>query len=682
MATHQTKDIRNVAFIGHGASGKTSLVEAMLFRCGVTSRLGSVDDGTSIADFELDEKEKKHTIDAALLPCEWHGKAINILDTPGYPDFIAQTIGALSAVETAVLVISATGGVQVNTRKFWSLVAGRGAARVIVVSRLDGENIELDKLLDSITENFGQNCLPLNLPVGTGNGFKGVVSVLEPPGDIPADVIGDVQASRETLVEKAVEADDEVMNKYLEGVDLSPEELKGCVAKAVAGGHLVPILFTSYRKTLGIDELLDTIVDFAPDPLSGVERRARDIQKDEEIPVEADEKAPFSAQVFKCVTDPFVGKLVFFRVFSGALDGDLSFYNSNVEKNEKAGHIFKVLGKEQKVVDRVIAGDIGAMAKVETINISDTMCSPKRQLSFPPIVFPTPMVSLAVEPKSKGAEQKLSGSLTKLTEEDPTLKISRDRQTHEMVITGTSALHLDTILHRLKKRFDVDVATHEPKIPYKETITAKADAQYKHKKQSGGRGQYGEVHIKIEPRARGEGFEFVNKIVGGKIPGQYIPAVEKGLRETLDKGILAGYPVVDVRVTLYDGSFHTVDSSEAAFKMAASKAFRKGFDQARPVLIEPVVHIEVTIPGEFMGEISGNLTSRRGRIIGMDTVGQMQVIKASIPMSEVVRYETELKSMTGGQGSYTMEFSHYDPLPTHLAQSVIAQGKKVEEEEH
>lgn len=681
MATHQTKDIRNVAFIGHGASGKTSLVEAMLFRCGVTSRLGSVDDGTSIADFELDEKEKKHTIDAALLPCEWHGKAINILDTPGYPDFIAQTIGALSAVETAVLVISATGGVQVNTRKFWSLVAGRGAARVIVVSRLDGENIELDKLLDSITENFGQNCLPLNLPVGTGNGFKGVVSVLEPPGDIPADVIGDVQTSRETLVEKAVEADDEVMNKYLEGVDLSPEELKGCVAKAVAGGHLVPILFTSYRKTLGIDELLDTIVDFAPDPLSGVERRARDIQKDEEIPVEADEKAPFSAQVFKCVTDPFVGKLVFFRVFSGALDGDLSFYNSNVEKNEKAGHIFKVLGKEQKVVDRVIAGDIGAMAKVETINISDTMCSPKRQLSFPPIVFPTPMVSLAVEPKSKGAEQKLSGSLTKLTEEDPTLKISRDRQTHEMVITGTSALHLDTILHRLKKRFDVDVATHEPKIPYKETITAKADAQYKHKKQSGGRGQYGEVHIKIEPRARGEGFEFINKIVGGKIPGQYIPAVEKGLRETLDKGILAGYPVVDVRVTLYDGSFHTVDSSEAAFKMAASKAFRKGFDQARPVLIEPVVHIEVTIPGEFMGEISGNLTSRRGRIIGMDTVGQMQVIKASIPMSEVVRYETELKSMTGGQGSYTMEFSHYDSLPTHLAQSVIAQGKKTEEEE-
>ncbi|MCP4365337.1 MAG: elongation factor G, partial [Planctomycetes bacterium] len=536
--------------------------------------------------------------------------------------------------------------------------------------------------LDSITENFGQNCLPLNLPVGTGNGFKGVVSVLEPPGDVPADVIGDVQASREALVEKAVEADDEVMNKYLEGADVSPEELKGCVAKAVAGGHLVPILFTSYRKTLGIDELLDAIADFAPSPQSGVERRARDIQKDEEILVEADEKAPFSAQVFKCVTDPFVGKLVFFRVFSGALGGDLSFYNSNAEKNEKAGHVFKVLGKEQKAVDKVIAGDIGAMAKVEEINISDTMCSPKRQLSFAPIVFPTPMVSLAVEPKSKGAEQKLSGSLTKLTEEDPTFKISRDRQTHEMVITGTSALHLDTILHRLKKRFDVDVATHEPKIPYKETITAKADAQYKHKKQSGGRGQYGEVHIKIEPRARGEGFEFVNKIVGGRIPGQYIPAVEKGLRETLDKGILAGYPVVDVRVTLYDGSFHTVDSSEAAFKVAASKAFRKGFDQARPVLIEPVVHIEVTIPGEFMGEISGNLTSRRGRIIGMDTVGQMQVIKASIPMSEVVRYETELKSMTGGQGSYTMEFSHYDPLPTHLAQPIIAQGKKVEEEEH
>lgn len=681
MAPYQTKDIRNVALTGHGASGKTSLVEAMLFRSGVTTRMGSVDEGTSIADYEPEEKERKFTIDAALLPCKWNNKAINVIDTPGYPDFISQTIGCLSAVETAALVVSATGGIQVNTRKFWSLAVDRGLARIIVISKLDGENIEFTELLNSIKENFGQDCIPLNLPVGCGNDFKGLVNVLELSKDVPAGVLGDPQATRDALVEKVVEVDDDIMQKYLEGKDVSADELKSCMARAIAGGHLVPILCTSSRKTVGVDELLNTLADFAPDPQSGVTRRAKDMEKDEEVTIEADEKSPFSAQVFKCITDPFVGKLAFFRVFSGTLEGDLSFYNSNVKKNEKAGQLLKVLGKEQKPMDKAIAGDIVAVAKVENINVSDTLCSPKKRLSFTPIAFPTPMVSLAIEPKSKGAEQKLSGALTKLTEEDPTFKVTRDAQTGEMVVTGASALHLDIMLGRLKRRFDVEVTTHEPKIPYKETITGNADTNYKHKKQTGGRGQYGEVYIKLEPLPRGGGFEFVNKIVGGRIPGQYIPAVEKGLRETLTKGILAGYTIVDVRVTLYDGSFHTVDSSEAAFKIAASKAFRKGFEQAKPVLLEPVVNVEVTIPSEFMGEISGNLTSRRGRIIGMDSLGQMQVIKASIPMAEVARYETELKSMTGGQGSYTMEFSHYDVVPIHIAQPIIAKGKKVEEEE-
>ncbi|MFQ5861916.1 MAG: elongation factor G [Candidatus Brocadiales bacterium] len=681
MAPYQTKDIRNVALTGHGASGKTSLVEAMLFRSGVTPRMGSVDEGTSIADYEPEEKERKFTLSATLLPCKWHDRVINVIDTPGYPDFVSQTISALSAVETAALVISATGGVQVNTRKFWSLAVDRGLARIIVISKLDGENIEFARLLDSIKESFGQDCIPLNLPIGCGQDFKGLVNVLELPEDIPEGVMGDPQATHEFLVEKVVEVDDEIMQKYLEGKDVSTEELKSCLAKAIAGKHLVPVLCTSARKVIGVDELLNTLTDFVPNPQCGVVRRALDIEKNEEVTIEVNEKAPFSAQVFKCITDPFVGKLTFFRVFSGALDGDLSFYNPKAKKSEKAGQIFKVLGKEQQAVEKAIAGDIVAMSKVEEIGISDTLCSPKRPFSFAPIAFPTPMVSLAVEPKSKGAEQRLSGALTKLTEEDPTFRVTRDKQTNEMVITGTSALHLSIMLNRLKRRFDVEVSTREPKIPYKETITAKADAQYKHKKQTGGRGQYGEVFINVEPRSRGEGFEFVNKIVGGRIPGQYIPAVEKGLKETLAKGILAGYPIVDVRVTLCDGSFHTVDSSEAAFKIAASKAFRKGFNEARPVLLEPIVNIEVTIPAEFMGEISGSLTSRRGRIVGMDTLGRMQVIKATIPMAEVTRYETELKSMTGGQGSYTMEFSHYDVVPNHIAQLIIAQGKKEEEEE-
>ncbi|HHT9153481.1 MAG TPA: elongation factor G, partial [Candidatus Hypogeohydataceae bacterium YC40] len=440
------------------------------------------------------------------------------------------------------------------------------------------------------------------------------------------------------------------------------------------------ILFVSSKKLLGIEELLEVIGDFTPNPM-GVTRKGVDLEKNEEMTIKGQEDAPFSAQVFKCITDPFVGKLVFFRVFSGTLAGDLSFYNSHTKKVEKAGQLLKVFGKEQQPLPRAIAGDIVAMTKVEAIGISDTLCSPRKHIKFEPINFHNPMVSLAVEPKNLGAEQKLSGSLAKLAEEDPTFKVTRDSQTGELIVTGISNLHLDIMLNRLKRRFDVEVNTHEPKIPYKETVTAEADAQYKHKKQTGGRGQYGEVYIRLEPLERGQGFEFETAIVGGKIPGQYVPAVEKGVRETMVKGVIAGYPVVDVKVVLYDGSYHTVDSSEAAFKLAASKAFQKAFMEAKPVLLEPIVNIEITIPPEFMGEISGNLTSRRGRIIGVDTLGKMQVIKASVPMAEITRYETELKSMTGGQGSYSVEFSHYDIVPSFLIQNIVAQGKKKEEEE-
>ncbi|HHT9118324.1 MAG TPA: elongation factor G [Candidatus Hypogeohydataceae bacterium YC38] len=680
MALYQSKDIRNVALLGHGASGKTTLIEAMLFKSGAIPRMGSVEEGNSVADFEPEEKERKFTVNAKPLPIQWQSRMINAIDTPGYPDFISQAICALSAVETGVLAISATGGIQVNTRKFWSMAEEKGLARIIVITRLDGENIDFPKLLESIQEAFGHECIPLNLPIGCGQGLKGVLSTLELPGDIPKGVIGDPGSTHEALVERVIEVDDEVIQRYLEGKEVGLEEIKKCLSKAVAQGHLIPILCTSSKKLVGVEELLNFAADFAPSPLVAL-RKGLDIEKGEAVEVKALEDAPFSAQVFKCITDPFVGKLTFFRVFSGVLDGDLGFYNSHTKKNERAGQIFKVFGKDQQVAQRAVAGDIIAMSKVEAVNISDTLCSPKRPLRFDPISFPSPMVSLAVEPKSQGAEQKLSGALAKLAEEDPTFRVTRDSQTGELVVTGISNLHLYIMLNRLKRRFDVEVNTREPKIPYKETVTAKSDAQYKHKKQTGGRGQYGEVYIRMEPLPRGQGFEFLDDVVGGRIPGQYIPAVEKGIRETLTRGILAGYPIVDVRVALYDGSFHTVDSSEAAFKLAASKAFQKAFMEAKPVLLEPIVNIEITIPPEFMGEVSGNLTSRRGRIIGMDSLGHLQVIKASIPMAEVTRYETELKSMTGGQGSYTVEFSHYDVVPAHIAQTIIAQGKKEEKEE-
>lgn len=675
MGQYETKDIRNVAFVGHGASGKTSLVEGILFKAGATKRLGSVDDGTSISDFDAEEKERKTTIDSSILHCNWLGREINIIDTPGYPDFIGNAIGALSAVETVTVAIAATSGIQVNTQKMWNIARDAGLARMIVITKMDGENIDFPALLDSIRNAFGPECLPLMLPVGYGAGFKGVVNILDLPDEVPDDVIGDVNGSREKLIEAIVSVCDEQLEKYLEGQEIGIEKLKGCFSTAIASGSIVPILCCENKESMGVEEIVDVIAKFTPSPEEGLARMCVSIEG-EEKEVEVSKSAPFSAQVFKSITDPFVGKLSFFRVFSGMLEGHPEIYNVRAKKNEKIGHMFKTFGKEQQEIKGAIPGDIVTISKVEDISVSDTLCDPHAIVKFKDIKFPNPMVSLAIEPKSRGAEQKISETLNRLVAEDSTFRVSRDVQTHELVITGISNLHLDVILSRLKSRFDIDVETSQPKIPYKETITLTASSQYKHKKQTGGRGQYGEVYLRIEPLERGGGFEFVSEIVGGSIPSQYVPAVEKGLREIMAKGVLSNNPIVDIKVALYDGSFHNVDSSEAAFKIAASKAFNLAFKDAKPVLLEPVVNIEVTIPSEFMGEITGNLSSRRGRVQGADSYGDLQVVQASIPMVEVKNYETELKSMTSGRGSYTMELSHYDIVPSHLTQSIIAQAKK------
>lgn len=673
MIPYETKDIRTIVLLGHGASGKTSLVESMLFKAGATTRLGSVEDGTSVADYDVDAKEKKHTIDSSILHCNWKGREINIIDTPGYADFIRDTITALAAAETALVTISATDGIQVNTRKLWNLACEKGLGKIIVITKIDGENVDYPALLDSIKGSLGSPCVPLALPIGTGHDFQGVVNLFELPNPLPNGVVGNAYASHDALIEAIVSADDTLMEKYLDGKEIDPKTLQSCFVRAVSGGNVVPVLCCSNRKASGIEEVLDAIAYFSPSPLEGVKRTALDIQKNQEITIEAVNNQPFSSFVFKSVIDPFVGKLSYFRVLSGSLDGELSFFNATNKKMNKAGHIYRIFGKEQQPVSKAISGDIIAVSKVEDIHISDTLCDAGHPVKFPEIAFPTPMSSLAVIPKSKGAEKKISECLHKLTEEDKTFRVSHDALTNELVITGMSNLHLQVIISRLKRRFGIEVESHTPKIPYKETITAKSQAQYKHKKQSGGHGQYGEVHIKIEPLSRGAGFEFVDEIVGGSIPRQYIPAVEKGIRETLDKGILIGHPIVDLRVRLHYGSYHDVDSSEAAFKIAASHAFHDAFNHAKPVLLEPIVNIEVTIPTKFMGEITGNLSSHRGHIKGMDTLGDMQIVRASIPMSSIANYETELKSMTGGQGSFTMEFSHYDVVPAHLMQSIIAQ---------
>jgi len=680
MGQYETKDIRNVAFVGHGASGKTSLVEGLLFKAGATKRLGSVDDGTSISDFDPEEKERKTTIDSTILHCRWQDREINIIDTPGYPDFISGSISALSAVETAIIVIAATSGIQVNTQRMWDIASEAGLARVVVITKMDGDNIDFPALLDSIQNTFGEECLPLMLPVGHGSGFKGVVDIFNLPEEVPEDVIGDVDECREKFLEGIVCVCDETMEKYLDGQEIEVEKLHGCFTTAVASGSVVPILCCDNKKDMGVKEIVDVIARFTPSPEKGLVRKYVGVEGDEdtaeEKDVEVSKSVPFSAQVFKSITDPFVGKLSFFRVYSGELKKHPEIYNVRTKKNEKIGHMFRTFGKEQQEIDESIPGDIVTISKVEDMSVSDTLCDPHAKVKFKDIKFPNPMASLAIEPKSRGAEQKISEALNRLVAEDSTFKVSRDAQTHELVITGMSNLHLDVIMSRLKSRYDIEVEARQPKIPHKETITTKANAQYKHKKQTGGKGQYGEVYLRIEPLERGGGFEFASKIVGGAIPSQYVPAVEKGLRETIAKGILSNNPIVDVKVELYDGSFHNVDSSEAAFKIAASKAFNLAFNDAKPVLLEPVVNIEVTIPSEFMGDITGNLSSRRGRVQGMDTFGDLQVLKASIPMDEIKNYETELKSMTGGRGSYTMELSHYDIVPSHLAQAIIAQAKK------
>ncbi|MGR3301941.1 MAG: elongation factor G, partial [Candidatus Scalindua sp.] len=626
MGQYETKDIRNVAFVGHGASGKTSLVEGILFKAGATKRLGSVDDGTSISDFDPEEKERKTTIDSSILHCSWQDREINIIDTPGYPDFISGSISALSAVETAIIVIAATSGIQVNTQKMWDIASDAGLARVVVITKMDGDNIDFPALLDSIQNAFGKECIPLMLPVGHGPDFKGVVDILTLPDEVPGEVIGDVEDSREKLIEAIVSVCDEQLEKYLDGKEIEVEKLKGCFSTAIASGSIVPVLCCENKESLGVEEIVDVIAKFTPSPGKGLARMCVSIEGEGEgKEVEASKGTPFSAQVFKSITDPFVGKLSFFRVYSGELKNHPEVYNVRTEKNEKIGHMFRTFGKEQQEIHGAIPGDIVTISKVEDISVSDTLCDPHVKVKFKDIKFPNPMASLAIEPKSRGAEQKISETLHRLVVEDSTFKVSRDAQTHELVITGMSNLHLDVILSRLKSRYDIEVESRQPKIPHKETITTKANAQYKHKKQTGGKGQYGEVYLRIEPLERGGGFEFVSKIVGGAIPSQYIPAVEKGLRETIAKGVLSNNPIVDVKVELYDGSFHNVDSSEAAFKIAASKAFNLAFNDAKPVLLEPVVNIEVTMPSEFMGDITGNLSSRRGRVQGMDSFGNLQV---------------------------------------------------------
>ena len=685
MAKHATADIRNIALVGHGDSGKTTLVEAMLFAAKAVNRLGSVDDGSSHSDWDDLEKTRQSSIYTSCLHCDWKGKTINILDAPGYPDFMGQALLSLRAAEAAVVVIAAPSGIGVNTRRMWDAAGLEGLARFIVVTRMDGDNVDYDALMASIAETFGKACIPMTLPVGQGPDFAGVVNVLTPPADIPASVLGDVQAAHDTLMETALEANDALLEKYLEGTPPTAEELGRVLGEAILQGKVVPVFVANGRKGAGVEEILDAIATFAPSPITGVRRNLEPAAPGgEPTPIEPDENGPFLAQVFKVMIDPFIGRLSFFRVFSGKTPAEGLLYVSRTGDSYKINQFYRMQGKDQQTVTGAVPGDILAIAKLDHVKVSDTLMLVKGEQKIVPIKFPVPMVALAVEPKSRGDETKISEGVNRLADEDPTFTVTRDPQTKEMVVNGMSKLHLDAAIQRLKAR-GVEVTTKRPKIPYLETITKRVnEVEYTHKKQTGGSGQYGRVIISIYPLERGKKYEFVDKIFGGSVDQPYRQSTDKGIQAKMAEGVIAGYPVVDVGVELVDGKMHPVDSKDIAFQIAGREAFKKAVAQAGPVLMEPVVIMEVTVPNRNMGDITGDVNGRRGRIIGIESQANFQTIRAQVPLAEITNYDAELRSITGGEGAYSIEFSHYDIVPSNIAQKIIDASKRAaatEEEE-
>lgn len=698
MAKYQVQDIRNIAFCGHGGSGKTTLMDKLLFTAGAVTRQGSVDEGTSVCDFDDEEKQHRYTIEASVVHLDHAGKHFHLIDTPGYADFVGQMIGALRAVDTAVIAINAQSGIEVNTRRAFAEAQKAGVGRMIVITKMDSDNIDFPGLLESIQEVFGAQCVPLNVPVGQGADFRGVASTLKVPGDTSGALVDPAEIS-ESLVESIVMADEEVMNRYLEGEPPTEEELSRLIVQAVAEGGLIPIVCVSGKTGVGLKELLDALA-LCSLPPDKVKRTARK-PDGEEVELKADPNGPLVAQVFKTRVDPFVQKLNFIRVYSGTLKKESVVAVVGERKGVKIAQLMRVQAETMEPVDEAGPGGIVAVAKVEELQTGSTI----GELAMPKIPFPTPMVGLAATPKSRGDETKLSGSLQKVTQEDPTFRVERDPQTKEMVITGMSELHLQIIRERLKRRDKVEVDTKEPKIPYRETIQANAEGMYRHKKQTGGRGQFGEVHIRMYPLPKDvnveewatksrfpslkethyreeDNFLWIDSVVGGTIPGNFMPAVEKGFNERLTRGVIAGYRIQDVCVEVHFGKHHPVDSSEQAFKTAASMAFRNVFQQAKPALLEPIVKMEITVPSGNVGDINSDMSGRRGRVLGMESAGGgLTTITAEVPLAEVTTYARSLSSITGGQGSYSMEFSHYDPVPGNVQQEIIRAAKVEEEEE-
>jgi elongation factor G len=696
MSPEEVAKLRNVAIVGQGGTGKTSVADAMLFAAGAATRIGRVDDGSSAFDTEAEEQRRKSTITAALHHVTWKKHELSLIDTPGYSAFLHDTHNCLVAATGVVLVLGPTGGeIKVETEKVWAWCQERGLPAVGFVTRLDRERASVDNALEDL-KLLGAKPAVLQVPIGTEAGFHGVVDVLAGrafvyQGDSgivkeqapPAELADEVAAARERLVETIAEANDDLLERYLEGVELSAEELSAALRDGTRAGKFLPVLCGAGTKGIGLHPLLDAVVDLLPSPADLPPWHGDDPRTGERVERAADPSAPFSAFVFKTIVDPFAGKLTVIRIVSGHARGDLTVVNSYREGRERLGHLLRLEGKKQVQIPQAVAGDIVALAKLKDTHSGDTLCDERQQVVFPPLPDTPAVISFALQPKSKADDDKVMQGLHRLMEEDTALRVHRDEQTKEFVISGAGQLHVEVAVERLKRKFGVEVELKAPKVPYKETIKGSATAQGKHKRQTGGHGQYGDCWIELSPLTRGQGFEFEDDIVGGVIPRQFIPAVEKGVRELLPHGILAGYPIVDVKVRLYDGSAHDVDSSEMAFKIAASLGFKKAFDECKPVLLEPIVTLTVTVPDEFMGDIIGDLNSRRGKVLGAEPKGTgQQVIRAHVPMAEVLRYAPDLRSMTQGRGDFEMELAHYEEVPSHIAERIIKDAHAARAEKH
>lgn len=695
MKEFSAENIRNVALIGHGGSGKTSLAEALLFGAGATNRLGRVEEGTTVSDYHPDEIERKISINSSTLVAEWKGKKINILDTPGYTDFTGEVKCGLRVADTALLLLKAVEGIEVGAEVVWGYTEEFGNTVVLVINKLNNENAKYDDVLRQAKERFGNNVTVVQFPANQGLGFDAIVDVLRMKllrfgsdgkgnyveEEIPANLRSQADKLREELIEKIAESDETLLNTFFDKGTLTDDEVHNGLREALRKREIFPVFCSAATQGIGSSSLLDFVVDHCPSPLARGTSSGKDPQSDKEVIVKPEEDGQPTLFVFKTVSEPHLGELSFFKVCSGHVTPGLDLINESNGKTERLSQLYVMNGKDRREVGRLSAGDLGAVVKLKDTHTNNTLSTKSFPVLLPPIKFPEPVISAAIVAKAKGDEEKIAAGLHALHEEDPTFLVRVDPELGQTVISGQGELHLAIIVKRLKEKYGVDVEMAEPRIPYRETIRGKARVQGKYKRQSGGRGQYGDVWVQIEPKGRGEGYEFVDAIVGGVVPGKYIPAVEKGIVATMQQGVLAGYPVVDVRVTLDDGSYHPVDSSDLAFKIAGSMAFKKSFMEAKPILLEPIYEVEIVVPEEFMGDVLGDISSRRGKILGMDSEGGTQKVKALIPLAEIHRYSTVLRSMTQGRGIHRRKFSHYEEVPREITEKIVATSSKQPKEE-